>query len=165
MLRAMRHPSTRISLDELCAATGEPADRIEHLRRRGIVRPEADGHYTVENILEVTLAAELTKVRFRSHQQAMLAAQVRAAIAHLSPAARMVARYRHYIKAVVHLAAVFGCGPTYDTWLATQRKQLGRMEKALARAGDDAGPALDTRLLDLFMAALPAADEPPALAG
>jgi hypothetical protein len=94
-----------------------------------------------------------------------VAATLRASIAHLSPGARMVVRYRHYIATIEKLAEIFGPPDGHAAWLKVQTRQLRRMERALAKAGDDAGPVLDVRLCDLFMAAKPAQDEPPAIAG
>jgi DNA-binding transcriptional MerR regulator len=160
-MRGMTHPAAApISIRQLCAATGVPAARVEFLVRAGIVVPAREGRgrgtvrgYTVENILEISLAEELAKAGCNSTQLLHAAAVVREAIKDLSPAARMVARFRHYIGTVTRLGELFGFGDGYDAWLKLQTHQLRRMERELARAGDDAGPVLDTRLSDLFVKA------------
>src|SRR5688572_29492576 len=134
----MSNPPAAITLSELCAAGTTSPSRIEFLIRLGVVVPAKTGHgrgvariYSVENILEVALAEELTKARFTGYQLQQVAATLRAAIAHLSPARRIVERHRALLATVQHLSEIFGRGAGYDVWMKTQTTQLRRMEQAL----------------------------------
>jgi hypothetical protein len=113
-------------------------------------------------ILDATEARELTLAGY-GHKQILRRFTVqRAALAALSPEAALVTRFRFYIDTIVQLAAVFGRGPGYDAWLATQQAQLKRMEKALAASAEGARAPVT---LNLLAAAASDDDAPQALAG
>ena len=165
-----------LGLSELCDASGARPAQIEFWCRVGIIVPATHSRgrgfhraYTVENVLEATQAAELTKAGLSSRQLQHLATVQRAALEHLPFPTRMVTRYRAYIATIQQLAAIFGRGLGYDAWLKMQTQQLRRMERDVVRFRQESRHDIDHRLLDVFVDAKPAGEgdvaEPPALLG
>jgi hypothetical protein len=156
---------------ELVAASGARPSQIEAWCRLGILLPykQSNGFGSRRlfkgaiPILDATEARDLTVAGY-SHKQILRRFAVqRAALVSLSPDAALVQRFKFYIATIVQLAHLFGPGPGFETWLATQQAQLKRMEKALTRAGDEGTRGPST--LNLLAAAVPEDDAPQALAG
>src|SRR5688572_20187865 len=144
------------TFDELCERAGvAPAPALYWVRARLLLpavesRGTGSKHrFNVENIIDATLLGELTRAGLSARQLRKIVEAERARLALLTPAARLVEKFRFYINSIVRLAALFGRGPDFERWLQVQTRMLHRMEAALTRHGD---ADLDRRVLDMLVA-------------